>query len=54
MAADLTRQATQLNEIQPELQRLATTTSHADESARVGEEKASAAVTAIGMGGITE
>ena len=46
---DRTRQATQLHEIQLELQRLATTTSQAEERAKVAEEKASAAVMAIPM-----
>ena len=49
MATELTRQATQLHEVQLELQRLATTTSQAEERAKVVEEKACAAVTAIGM-----
>ena len=49
MATELTRQANQLHEIQLELQRLATTTSQAEERATVAEEKACAAVTAIGM-----
>ena len=49
MATELTRQANQLFEIQLELHRLATTTSQAEERAKVAEEKASAAVTAIDM-----
>ena len=49
MATELTRHANQLHEIQLELQRLATTTSQAEERATVAEEKACAAVTAIGM-----
>ena len=53
MEEDLVRmatgQATQLHEVQLELQRLSTTTSKAEERAKVAEEKASAAVTAIGM-----
>ena len=47
MATELTRQATQLHEVQLELQRLATTTSQAEERAKVAQEKACAAVTAI-------
>ena len=49
MATELTRHANQLHEIQLELQRLATTTSQAEERATVAEERACAAVTAIGM-----
>ena len=49
MATELTRHANQLHEIQLELQRLATTTSQAEERATAAEEKACAAVTAIGM-----
>ena len=49
MATELTRQATQLHEIQLELPPLATTTSQVEERAEVAEEKASTAVTAIGM-----
>ena len=49
MATELTRQANQLHERQFELQSLATTTSQAEERAKVDEEKACAAVTAIGM-----
>ena len=48
MATELTRQATQLHEVQLELQRLATTSQN-EERAEVAEEKACAAVTAIGM-----
>ena len=48
MDTELTRQATQLHEIQLELQRLATT-SQVEERATVAEKKASAAVTDIGM-----
>ena len=48
-ATELTRHANQLHEIQLELQRLATTTSQAEERAKVAEEKACAAVTVIGM-----
>ena len=49
MATELTRHANQLHEIQLELQLLAMTTSQAEECATVAEEKACAAVTAIGM-----
>ena len=49
MATELTRHANQLHEIQLELQRLATTTSQAEERATVAEEKVCAAVTPIGM-----
>ena len=49
MATELTRQATQLHEVQLELQRLTTMTCQAEERAKVAEEKACAAVTAIGM-----
>ena len=49
MASELTRQANQLHEVQLELQRPVTTMSQAEERAKVAEEKASAAVTAIGM-----
>ena len=49
MATELTRQANQLHEIELELQRLATTTSQAEERAEVSKEKACAAVRAIGM-----
>ena len=49
MATELTRHANQLLEIQLELQRLATTTSQAEERATVAEERACAAVTAISM-----
>ena len=44
MATDFTRQATQLHEVQLELQRLTTMTCQAEERAKVAEE-----VTAIGM-----
>ena len=49
MATELTRQANQPHETQLELQRIATTTNQAEERAKVAEEKACAAVTAIGM-----
>ena len=49
MATELTRQATELHEVQLELQRLTTMTCQAEERAKVTEEKACAAVTAIGM-----
>ena len=49
MATELTRQANQMHEMQLELQRIATTTSQAEERAKVAEEKACAAVMAIGM-----
>ena len=49
MATELMRQANQLHGIQLELQLLATTTSQAQERAKVAEEKACAAVMAIGM-----
>ena len=49
MATELTRQANQMHEMQLELQRLATTTSQSEQRAQVAEEKACAAVTAIGM-----
>ena len=49
MATDLTRQANQMHEMQLELQRIATTTSQAEERAKVAEEEACAAVMAIGM-----
>ena len=49
MATELTRHANQLHEVQLKLQRLATTTSQAEERATVAEEKACAAVTAISM-----
>ena len=50
MATELTRQANQLHEMQLELRRLATTTtSQAEANAKVAEEEACAAVTAIGM-----
>ena len=49
MATELTRHANQLQEIQLELQRLTTMTCQAEERAKVAEEKACAAVTAIGM-----
>ena len=49
MGTELTRQATQLHEVQLELQRLATTKSQVEERAKVVEEKARAAVTVIGM-----
>ena len=39
MVTELTRQATRLHEVQLELQRLATTTSQAEERAKVAEEK---------------
>ena len=48
MATELTRQANQMLEMQLELQRIATTTSQAEERAKVAEEKACAAVMAIG------
>ena len=48
MATELTRQANPLHEIQLELQRIATTTNQAEERAKVAEEKACAAVMAIG------
>ena len=48
MVTELTRQATQFHEMRLELGRLATTTSQAEERARVAEEKASAAAT-VGM-----
>ena len=48
MATELTRQATQLHEIQLELQRLATTTRQAEERVKVAEEKVSDAVMTIG------
>ena len=40
MATELTRQANQMHEMQLELQRSATTTSQAEERAKVVEEKA--------------
>ena len=46
MATELTRHAHQLHEIQLELQKLATTTSQAEERAKVAEEKACTAVMA--------
>ena len=49
MATEFTRQATQLHVIQLELQRLAMTTSQAEERAKVAQEKASADVMTIGM-----
>ena len=49
MATELTRRANQMHEMQLELQRIATTTRQAEERAKVAEEKAIAAVTAIGM-----
>ena len=50
MSTVLTRQANQMHEMQLELQRLATTTSQAEQRAPVAEaKKAFAAVTAIGM-----
>ena len=49
MATELTRQANQMHEMQLELPRIATTTSQAEERAKVAEEKACAAVMAIGM-----
>ena len=49
MVTELTRQATQLHEVQLELQRLTTMTCQAEERAKVAEEKACAAVMAIGM-----
>ena len=49
MATELTRQAKQMHEMQRKLQRIATTTCQAEERAKVAEEKACAAVTAIGM-----
>ena len=49
MATELTRQANQMHEMQLELQRLTTMTCLAEERAKVAEEKACAAVTAIGM-----
>ena len=45
MATELTRQSNSMHE----LPRLATTTSQAEQRAQVAEEKACAAVTAIGM-----
>ena len=54
MASELTMQANQLHEMQLELQRIATTTNQAEERAKVAEEKACAAVTAIGMVKATE
>ena len=48
MATELTRQANQMHEVQLELKRLATT-SQTEQRAQVAEEKACAAVTAIGM-----
>ena len=45
----LTTQAIQLHEMQIKLQRLALTTSQAEERAKVAEDTASAAVTAIGI-----
>ena len=48
MATKFTRQANQMHEMQLELQRIATT-SQAEERAKVAEEKACAAVMAIGM-----
>ena len=49
MATELTSQANQMHEMQLELQRIATRTSQAEERAKVAEEKACAAVMAIGM-----
>ena len=49
MATELTRQANQMHEMQLEIERIATTTSKAEERAKVAEEKACAAVMAIGM-----
>ena len=49
MVTELTRQANQTHEMQLELQRIATTTSQAEERAKVAEETACAAVMAIGM-----
>ena len=43
-----------MHEMQLELQRIATTTSQAEEQAKVAEEKACAAVMAIGMVKTTE
>ena len=49
MATELTRQANQMHEMQLELQRIATTTSQAEERVKVAEENACAAVTAIDL-----
>ena len=49
MATERTRQANQMHEMQLELQRIATTTSQAEERVKVAEEKACAAIIAIGM-----
>ena len=54
MATELTRQATQLHEVQLELQRLTTMTCQAEERAKVAEEQAIAAVTATSMVKIPE
>ena len=48
-ATELTRQANHMHEMQLELQRIATTTSQAEERAKVTEEKACAAVMAVGV-----
>ena len=44
MATELTRQANRMHEMQLEIERIATTTSKAEERAKVAEEKACAAV----------
>ena len=54
LATGLTKQVTQLYEIKIELQRRATTTHQAENFLNVAEERASAAVTAIGMARVPE